>query len=177
MVKAHVALSESDRAGFGPELPAVVENLLNEAVATPGQPNRAEAILWSAQAMFPECLPVYFALYKFYFHKARLHEAERATRLGLAQAARQGGFSSDWHCLTQATVDWTDTRGPQHFYLFGLKALSFICLRLGRHSESHAILSKLAQIDPDDSVGASVIRDLAAASQDREPVQPLGPGR
>lgn len=176
-MKARAAPPTSDHGGHGPELPAVVEHLLNEAVATARQPNRAEAILWSAQAMFPECLPVYFALYKFYFHKGRLHEAERATRLGLAQAARQAGFDSDWHCLTRASVDWNDTRGPQHFYLFSLKALAFICLRLGRRSESHAILSKLAQIDPGDSVGASVIRDLAAASRDREPPQRLGLGR
>lgn len=157
----------SERVGFGAaELPPIVANLLGEAATAYAQPNRAEAILWSAQAMYPECLPVYFALYKFYFYKGRLHDAERATRLGLARSARQAGFDSDWHCLTALTIDWTDTRGPQHFYLFSLKALAFICLRLGRRPESHAILSKLAQIDPSDSVGASVIRDLAAGSQD-----------
>lgn len=172
-----LALSLSHRAGFGAELPTVVESLLNEVVTAYGQPNRAEAILWSAQAMYPECLPVYFALYKFYFYKGRLHDAERANRLGLAQAARQAGFDSAWHCLTRTTVDWTDIRGPQHFYLFSLKALSFICLRLGRLPESRAILSKLAQIDPADSVGASVIRELAAGSRQREQAPRIGFGR
>lgn len=155
----------ADRPAASTPLPPVVQQLLHEAVAVYSQANRAEAILWSAQAMYPECLPVYFALYKFYFYKGRLHDAERATRLGLATASRQAGFDADWHCLTATTVDWTDTRGPQHFYLFSLKALAFICLRLGRRSESQAILSKLAQIDPGDSVGASVIRDLVAGSQ------------
>jgi hypothetical protein len=157
--------ANADHAAASGHLPAVVRQLLQDAADVYSKPNYAEAILWSAHAMYPECLPVYFALYKFYFYKGRLHDAERATRLGLAAASRQAGFDSDWHCLTANTVDWTDTRGPQHFYLFSLKALSFICLRLGRRSESQAILSKLAQIDPGDSVGASVIRDLAAGSQ------------
>nr|QLG20535.1 hypothetical protein [uncultured bacterium] len=156
----------SDRsAAPSTPLPPLVQQLLQEAVAVYSQANRAEAILWSAQAMYPECLPVYFALYKFYFYKGRLHDAERATRLGLVAASRQAGFDVDWHCLTITTVDWSDTLGPQHFYLFSLKALAFICLRLDRRSESQAILSKLAQIDPGDSVGASVIRDLVAGSE------------
>lgn len=150
-------------------IPLMVQQLLDEAAAAYSQANRAEAILWSAQAMYPDCLPVYFALYKFYFYKGRLHDAERATRLGLAKASRQAGFASDWHSLTPETSHWTDTRGPQHFYLFSLKALAFICLRLGRRAESRAILSKLAQIDPGDSVGASVIQDLIAGSENHPP--------
>ena len=35
-------------------------------------------------------------------------------------------------------------------------------LRLGRRAESHALLDTLAELDPHDSVGASVIRELAA---------------
>ena len=35
-------------------------------------------------------------------------------------------------------------------------------LRLGRPAESHALLDKLQELDPHDSVGASVIRELAA---------------
>jgi hypothetical protein len=53
------------------------------------------------------------------------------------------------------------TDGPQHFYLFTLKALAFIRLRLGRPGESLALLNKLSELDPGDSVGSSVIRDLA----------------
>jgi tetratricopeptide (TPR) repeat protein len=166
MVKSFADQLNSDHpAASSAPLPPLVQQLLQEAVAVYSQANRAEAILWSAQAMYPECLPVYFALYKFYFYKGRLHDAERATRLGLAAASRQAGFDVDWHRLTIATVDWSDTLGPQHFYLFSLKALAFIYLRLDRRSESQAILSKLAQIDPGDSVGASVIRDLVAGSE------------
>lgn len=154
----------SARPGFGSNLPPVAARLLDEAVAARSHPNRADVILWSAQAMYPDCLAIYFALYKFYFYEGKLHEAERVTRLGLARAARLAGFAPDWYTLTPTSADWSDTRGPQHFYLFSLKALAFICLRLRRRPECQAILSKLAQLDPADSIGASVIRDLASGS-------------
>ena len=151
------------------DLPPAVNRLLQEAVDAYSHPHRAEAILWSAQAMYPQCLPVYFALYKFYFYQRRLQDAERAARLALRAAAWQGGFAPEWYLATPATTDWSDALGPQHFYLFSLKALAFICLRRNRRTDCMAILEKLAEIDPDDSVGASVIRDLAAATADLAP--------
>ncbi len=53
---------------------------------------------------------------------------------------------------------------PQHFYLFSLKALGFIRLRQQHFDESHAILEKLREIDPQDSVGGSVIAAYAAGA-------------
>jgi hypothetical protein len=46
------------------------------------------------------------------------------------------------------------------FYHFSLKALAFIRLRRGDAEESLALLAKLAEIDPNDQVGAEVIRAL-----------------
>lgn len=145
---------------FAPEVPPVVAKLLQDAAAAYSQTHRAEAILWSAQAIAPSCLPVYFSLYKFYFYKHQLENAEQAARQGLAVAARLGGFDPDWRAATPHSADWNDCFGPQHFYLFSLKALAFICLRQQRADESRAILDKLEEIDLRDSVGASVIRDL-----------------
>jgi hypothetical protein len=105
---------------------------------------------------------VYFALYKFYFYRGRLLEAERATLDGLTEAAAQGGFTDDWKQLHAGSADWTQATGPVRFYLFSLKALAFIRLRNVRTSEATAILAKLAELDPGDQVGGSVIRSLAA---------------
>lgn len=140
--------------------PAVVR-LLQEAADARATPRRAESLLWTAQALDPRCLGVYFALYKFYFYGGRLADAERVTRMALEESARQAGFDPDWTLATPASCDWSDTLAPQHFYLFSLKALSFILLRRQRADESAAILAKLQALDPRDSVGASVIRDLA----------------
>lgn len=152
--------AEETQALFGGNASPVITKLLHEAAAAYQHPSRAESILWSAQAMNPTCLPVYFALYKFYFYKFRLDEAEKVALMGLEMAARQGGFSSDWTQLSLCSTDWSATDAPQHFYLFTLKALAFIRLRLGRTTESLALLDKLQELDRHDSIGGSVIRDL-----------------
>jgi tetratricopeptide (TPR) repeat protein len=149
---------------FGGMVPPEVDLRLTMAAATYRDAKTAEVLLLDAQALDPTCLPVYFALYKFYFYRARLVEAERITLQALVAAARLSGFSEEWRRLTPDTADWTATGEPQHFYLFSLKALAFIRLRLGRADEAQAILAKLAELDPADTVGASVIRSLAKAS-------------
>jgi len=161
-----------ERTLFGGAASPAVARLLHEAAHSYAQTQRAEAILWTAQAIDPHCLPVYFALYKFYFYKRLLHDAERVTRMALSEAARQGCFDPEWRRLTPGSADWDITPGPQHFYLFSLKALSFICLRQGRSDESATMLAKLQELDPRDRVGGSVIRDLErAASSSCRPAQ------
>ncbi|MHB1677776.1 MAG: hypothetical protein ACYCSS_09605 [Sulfuriferula sp.] len=150
-----------DPALFGGEASPVIAKLLQEAAAAYQQTSRAETILWSAQAINPACLPVYFALYKFYFYKFRLADAEKVALMGLETAAQQAGFAADWSQLAALSANWKLAEGPQHFYLFTLKALAFIRLRLGKRAESLALLDKLQELDPSDSVGSSVIRDLA----------------
>ncbi|MHB0992523.1 MAG: hypothetical protein ACYC3O_09175 [Burkholderiales bacterium] len=151
----------SDPAVFGGEASPVITHLLQDAAAACQHTRRAETILWSAQAIDPACLPVYFALYKFYFYKFRLKDAEKAALMGLETAARLAGFSADWAQLTPDCANWQETDGPRHFYLFTLKALAFILLRQGRLADSLILLDKLQELDPDDAVGSSVIRDLA----------------
>lgn len=144
-------------AVFGGEASPVIIQLLREAAAYYQQTSRAEAILWSTQAIDPTCLPVYFVLYKFYYYKYRLADAEKVALIWLETAAHQDDFPADWARLSPLSASWSMTDGPQHFYLFTLN----IRLRLGRQAESLALLGKLRELDPSDSVGSSVIRDLA----------------
>jgi hypothetical protein len=147
---------------FADETLPRVTALLAEAAAAHSEGARAEILLKAAQHADPHCLAVYFALYKFYFYRGRLNEAERAALDGLAEAAAQGGFGDDWNQLHAGSADWTPATGAARFYLFSLKALAFIRLRRGRTTEAAAILAKLADLDPTDQVGGSVIRSLAA---------------
>lgn len=156
---------ETSDALFGSEASAVVRDLLTQAAAfAHSDVSRAEALLWTAQVMEPDCLATWFAMYKFYFYKGRLGEAEQAALSALKSAARRGGFDADWHTLTPTSAPWSDTQSPAHFYLFSLKALSFIRLRAGRPHETRELLAKLAELDPRDQVGASVIREVAAGA-------------
>ena len=57
-------------------------------------------------AAAPEQRKVYFALYKFYFYKYRLDDAER---VALEISARQGGFSAMRETLTPLSTQWGKT--------------------------------------------------------------------
>jgi hypothetical protein len=154
----------ADRVRFGGPAPAAVDRRLEDAAASYADGALAETLLLEAHTLDPSCLPVYFALYKFYFYKSRLADAERGALAALDAAANQAGIPADWQQLTPQSADWADTRGPQHFYLFSLKALAFIRLRLGRADEANALLAKLAELDPRDTVGSSVIGSLVTGS-------------
>lgn len=143
--------------------PPAIDEKLREAAACYDDTEKAEELLWTALKADPQCLGSYFSLYKFYFYKRMLKEAEGVALLGLGTAAKLGGFDPDWKKLDAQSVDWKRVDAPQHFYLFTLKALAFMRLRLGYAEESHALLAKLQELDPLDTVGASVIRDLAQA--------------
>jgi len=121
----------------------------------------AEKSLLEAIAAAPKCLGTYFSLYKFYFYKRRLADAERVALRALEVAAAQAGFDHNWTRLSPSSAAWSNVEGPQHFYLFTLKALAFIRLRSGQTGSALMVLAKLFELDPDDGVGGSVIRDLA----------------
>lgn len=134
------------------------------AASSAGDWRETESLLLRAQATEPACLHVYYALYKLYFNRNRLKDAEYVANLGLDMAAKQAGIDSDWRTLHPASCDWRKVDAPQHFYLFTLKALAFIRLRQHRLSDSMQLLSKLREIDPDDTVGASVIEAYAVGA-------------
>jgi hypothetical protein len=104
---------------------------------------------------------VYYTLYKLYATRNRLGDAEKAALMALDLAAHQANISAQWQTLARNSCDWTQVNSPQHFYLFSLKALAFIRLRQQRLADARKILTKLHEIDPHDSVGASVIEAYA----------------
>ena len=156
-------MSDAFGQAVGFATPPRIEAILRQAANSYADTTSAEFLLWTALKTDPECLGSYFSLYKFYFYKRMLSDAEEVALLALETAARQGGFDADWTRLDAQSSDWQRVDAPQHFYLFTLKALAFIRLRLGRGDESNALLAKLQELDPLDTVGASVIRDLAHA--------------
>lgn len=141
-------------------IPAAAAALLERARAAWHQPAAATALLGEALALAPQCLALHYARYKFHSSHGQYALAEAAARTALAEAARQAGFDADWRALGPASADWSDVRGPAHFYLFSLKALAYLRLRRGALQDCLALLDKLRQLDPADQVGAGVIRDL-----------------
>lgn len=146
---------------FGHGLPVDIKLLLQRATRAYDDTQTAESLLMQARELAPDALEVCIALYKFYFYKFRLAEAEAVALQTLTRAAELGGFAPDWNQLDIDAAAWCEPLGPERAYLFTLKALSFINLRLERMDEAKAILSKLDELDPMDQVGGSVIRALA----------------
>lgn len=155
---------------FGHDIDPEVNVYLQQAVHAHGEADilKAEELLWCAQRLKPEQLEVYIALYKFYFYKNRLAEAERVARLGLEMSAQVGGFSANWMQLNRDSAEWDRPRSAERVYLYTLKALAFICLRSMKFADSQQVLEKLQELDPLDQVGGSVIREVAAAMQEVE---------
>jgi tetratricopeptide (TPR) repeat protein len=139
------------------DLPERIVGYLKAACTVMGHWREAESLLLRALALEPNCLHVYYTLYKLYFKHNRLSDADRTINLALDQASKQANIAADWHLLTAQSCDWSQIDSPQHFYLFSLKALAFVRLRQACVMDANAILVKLKEIDPHDSVGASVI--------------------
>jgi hypothetical protein len=152
--------------GFTPssDLPPRVAGYVLAAFSALNDWREAESLLWRALAADSDCLQVYYLLYKFYFNRKRLIDADRTACLALDAAARLASIPADWRLLDNTSCDWNKVDSPQHFYLFSLKALAFIRLRQQRLTDTHEILAKLREIDMQDSVGASVIEAYAAGA-------------
>ena len=153
-----------ERVTFSPNIPTEVNNLLQAAVAASSVDHaEAETLFLQAQTLDSHCLQTYFALYKFYFFQKRLADAERIVLAGLEEAAKQGGFPNDYRQLVANQKKWNlYANDSTLFYLYTLKALAFIKLRLGFTLDAQLVLSHIQQLDPEDLSGASVIMDLAA---------------
>lgn len=153
---------------FSPDIPKPVNALLQAAVvASRNDKIRAEQLFLQAYRLDGRCLQTYFALYKFYFYQARLGEAERFVLAALEEAARQGGFPSDYRRLYREKPKWDLYANESAlFYLYTLKALAFIKLRQEQTAQAQVILAIMKELDPEDRAGASVIMDLAAALEE-----------
>jgi hypothetical protein len=155
---------ESADEFFGGAVPPTVHRLLHEAAQSPR--GEVAALLWTAQAPAPTCLPIYYALYKHHAGLREFEKAERAAQRGLLEAAQLAGLSKDWREVTRenlpAGVDFA-RNGPARFWLFTLKALAFIALRSQRPDEASELLTRLASLDVDARIGDDVIATLLAS--------------
>jgi tetratricopeptide (TPR) repeat protein len=151
---------------FGVNIPSHINALLQQAVAAYDDTELAESLLWQAQQLDPNQLEVYVALYKFYFYKNQIDEAEAVVFQALTQSAELGKFDADWNQLTPSSSNWYSIENPQRLYLYALKALSFIRLRQSQVPGAENILAKLRELDPTDQVGGSVLQQLATAMKD-----------
>jgi tetratricopeptide (TPR) repeat protein len=135
-----------------------------------GDSQAAEGYLSEASRLAPDHAAVLIGLYRYYFYKGRLQEALAIACQCLLKAARDNGFSTDWHCVRaeDAPFGSYDARLPR-FYLFTLKAYAYLQLRLADYAEGRDAVLKLLELDPSDKVNARLLLDvLQRAELDHE---------
>ncbi|MEW8013641.1 MAG: hypothetical protein AB2807_02290 [Candidatus Sedimenticola endophacoides] len=152
--------------GFG--LDPLADTCLQKAATLVSSTEQSLGALNEARDAAPDQLDVLLALYKLHFYRGDIRVAEEYVRQTLVKAAIQGGFSHRWEELSAHSANWASLRGPSRIYLCSLKALAFVCLRQHRLVESESVLAVLERLDPDDRVGAGVIRDLLTGMQEED---------
>lgn len=149
--------SDDDLINFG-DLPDSTNALLQQGATYRTNKAAAEQIFRQALESAPRQLPIYFCLYKIYTYQGNLDHALAAAEAGLAEAARQVGWSADWRNWTPQS---TEAGTPARFALYTLKALAFIHLRRNEPDQARKLLDGLSKLDPTGAVGWPVIAALA----------------
>jgi tetratricopeptide (TPR) repeat protein len=122
----------------------------------------AELPLLKAYFLAPQSLNVLVALNRFYYYQHRLEDALQATVKALAVIRPLIGFPEDWRDLQQShlsdapPVSLTQVR----LYLFTLKAVGFLNMRLHNLDVSQGIFEKLVELDSKDRIGAQGLLEL-----------------
>lgn len=146
----------------GPEVQALIQ------AASEGYGNdQAELPLLKAYLRAPESLNVLVALNRFYYYQHRLQEALLISEKALVLIRRGLDFPEDWQQLrrdhiTDSPKDWL-TR--IRLYLFTLKSIGFLHMRLENLELSRGIFEKLVALDDKDRIGAKALLELVLQRQ------------
>lgn len=128
---------------------------------------QAELPLLKAYLRAPESLNVLVALNRFYYYQHRLSEALLISEKALVLIRRGLDFPEDWQHLrlehiSEAPKDWL-TR--IRLYLFTLKSIGFLHMRLENLELSRGIFEKLVTLDVKDRIGAKALLELVLQRQ------------
>jgi len=161
----------ADRLNFDDELAAFadgaiggglspqVEALIKQAGALRHLPQEALPLLEQARAAAPRHPAPLIALYRFYFYGHQLTQARAVAEdaLAIARTALGPNFGDEAPSDEAARHD-----AAVRFYLFTLKGLAYLNLRLGVLDEARLMLGELRRLDPQDRVGGALLAHVLA---------------
>lgn len=144
---------------IGGQLDPEVEALIAQAGALREHPEQAPLLLERARALAPKHPVPLIAIYRFHFYGHALVKARAAGEdaLVIARAALGPDFGD-------VVPDDDTTRGDAavRFYLFTLKGLAYLNLRLGDLDEARLMLDALRRLDPKDHLGGGLLSHVLA---------------
>ncbi|MEQ1739896.1 MAG: hypothetical protein ABL884_08315 [Methyloglobulus sp.] len=148
-----------------PEVAGVKE--LIAAAADNYAAGTAEVPLLRAYFLAPESLNVLVALNRFYYYQHRLEDALLATNKALMVIRPMVGFPENWRDLKieHITNSPAESLTQVRLYLFTLKAVGFLNMRLEYLEISRAIFEKLVSLDSKDRIGAKGLLELVINRQ------------
>ncbi len=122
----------------------------------------AELSLLKAYFLAPESLNVLVALNRFYYYQHRLEEALSATNKALVVIRPSISFPEDWHDLQLSHINEAPAEllTKIRMYLFTLKAVGFLNMRLENLDLSQSVFEKLVELDTKDRIGAQGLLEL-----------------
>jgi hypothetical protein len=113
-----------------------------------------------AQWAAPEHPAVLIAFYRYHFYGHRLQPARAVARRALWVGARALGLPELWRDAPRAALPGARYDPATRFFLFALKGLAYLSLRLGDSGEAAEALALLRHLDPEDRVGAVLLEDV-----------------
>jgi hypothetical protein len=149
--------SDFDDAVLGFGLPVAAEQALREAGAARGDPTAAMAALMRACSLAPDHPAVLIAFYRHYFYAHRLRLARTVARRSLVVAARALDLPTVWRDVPDVALAGAAEHPTTRFYLWVLKGMAYLSLRLDDPVEARDALAKLRALDPQDCVGAALL--------------------
>jgi hypothetical protein len=149
-----------DAALLGLTLTAAAARALQEASGVCGDPQAELAALMRAQWAAPEHPAVLIAFYRYHFYGHRLQPARAVARRALRVGARALGLPELWRDAPRAALAGARYDPATRFFLFALKGLAYLSLRLGDSGEAAEALALLRHLDPEDRVGAALLEDV-----------------
>ncbi len=140
---------------------AGVKELIATAAANYAD-GEAEQPLLKAYSLAPESLNVLVALNRFYYYQHRLEDALAVTTNALAVIRPKVSFPENWRLLELSHIASTPAEllTQVRLYLFTLKAIGFLNMRLENLDISQAIFEKLVSLDSKDRIGALGLLEL-----------------
>jgi len=138
-----------------------VKELIDTAAENYGHGD-TELPLLKAYFLAPESLNVLVALNRFYYYQHRLEEALAATSKALVVIRPAIAFPEDWRDLQLKHINEAPAALLTNIrmYLFTLKAVGFLNMRLENLDLSQAIFEKLVELDSKDRIGAQGLLEL-----------------
>lgn len=144
---------------IGRGLSPQVDALITQAGLLRDRPQEALLLLERARATAPNHPVPLIALYRFYFYGHQLARARAAgiDALAIARTALGPNFGDEPPSDEAARHD-----AAVRFYLFTLKGLAYLNLRLGDLEDAHLMLDELRRLDPQDRVGGALLWHVLA---------------